>query len=307
MNAFERAAQLTSTVSVQRNFEWWHITGVPPEESAAQHNAEWQLYLLHELGLRLLLQLDPYPTRIGPLPGLPEPYASQGFASADVRKAFVREASYYADLYEPEFLCVAMEITAYFEKHYSDFPNFVAALLDARDEIKRRHPDTIVFVSVQFELMLREINIPPSANTVGPNWTLVDDVADAFDAVGISTYPMAQFYPTIFGDPASIHPNYYNRLREHTGRPIIFTEIGWPTAAQFDASPQSQSAFIARFPDLVNRLDVPVANWNFLHDRAGTAAAFDTMGLIDRLGQLKPAALLWSDLDDPGVGLIDAP
>ena len=89
--------------------------------------------------------------------------------------------------------------------------------------------------------------------------------------------------------------DYYRRLREHTSKPIIFAELGWPSDPAFGGTPEAQAEFLQRFPSLIEGLDVRMVNWNFLYDVTGYGPVFESMGLFDPAGEPKPG---WTSLNE---------
>jgi hypothetical protein len=115
---------------------------------------------------------------------------------------------------------------------------------------------------------------------------------------------MKTLTPPRYGSPDEVPADYYKQVGDHTDKPIVFAELGWPSDPAFGGSPESQSAFLKRFPALIDGLDVRLVNYNFLHDAKGFGPIFDSMGLIDSEGQPKPALAAFQALgprSEPGA------
>lgn len=286
--AFATAASLAPVVCLPDPVDWFAAEGRPPEQSKPHRDAQWQRMLLARHKLGVFIQVDPYRDRRGPIRGLPAAAGPAHFGNPKLRHAFREDALSRVRLYQPAYVCLAMEINAYFEQHPEDFDNFVSLFHETRTEIRKVRPEALVFVSFQYEQLLGRFGGPAGLVPREPHWKLLS-MFDQADAVGISSYPMASFSPPKFGSPADLPAEYYRRLAAHTNKPIVFAELGWPSDPRFGGSPESQAAFLRRLPDLLRGLDVRLINWNFLYDTKGYGEVFESMGLITSDGRRKPA------------------
>ena len=294
--SFKIAGELGSVISLPDPVDWFDAKGYPVTQSKAFKEAQWHRPLLEQNNLQVFIQMDPYRNRGGAIPDLPDTVNSRSFADPIIRKAFIADALQRVQLYKPKYICLAMEINAYYENHPDDFPNFISLFKETRKKIKKIQPDAMVFVSFQYEQFLGKFGGQGHLPKHPPHWILFKMFEPEADAIGISSYPMKSFVPTRFGSPAQIPAEYYNQMRKHTSKPIVFTELGWPVDPEFGGSPQSQAEFLRRLPELTSDLDLRLVNWFFLFDNKGHGKVFDSMGIIDSKGQKKPGFSAWQNL-----------
>lgn len=296
--AFKTAAEAGPLVCLPDPVDWFHAEGKRAEQSKPYRDAQMYRVLAEQNHLDIWIQIDPYKNRRGPIP-VPRGLRPT-FGDRDVRAAYLADVESRVKLHKPKYVCLAMEINAYYEQIPRDFETYVTLFSEARRAVKRIVPDAVVFVSLQYEQLLGIFGGQAGLPKHAPHWELLERFADA-DAVGISSYPMKQMAPQpLYGDPADIPPDYYTRIAQHTGKPIIFAELGWPSGSKAGGSPEKQAAFLKRFPTLIEGLDVRMVNWNFLYDIKGFGEVFDTMGLLDEKGEPKPALAVWKSMPEPG-------
>lgn len=291
--AFALAARLGPVISLPDPVDWFEADGKPASASKAYRDAAWQRSLCEQHRLNVFVQMDPYKDRRGPIPGLPRSVPANSFADPVVRRAFIADAVQRAELYRAPLMCLAMEINAYYEQRPDDFPHFVSLFREARAAVRKARPDVLVFVSLQYEQLLGLFGGQGGLPAHEPQWDLLSAFESEADAVGISSYPLAQFSPPRFDDPAVLPADYYARIAEHTKLPVVFTELGWPSDERFGGSPEKQATFIRRLPKLLAGMKVMLVNWNFLHDSQGYGEVFESMGLVGRDGREKPALEAW--------------
>jgi hypothetical protein len=296
VESFKTSAQLSRTICLPDPVDWFEAEGKPPEQAKAHREFQWQQSLLRRHDLNVFIQIDPYKTRRGPIPDLPRSIRSRSFSDPVLRKAFIADVMLRQRLYDPTYVCLGMEINAYFDENPRDFDHFVSLFKEARRAIKQVRPDAVVLVSFQYEQFLGILGGQGHLPKHPPQWELLQRFEPEADAIGISSYPMSSFSPLRFGDPNDLPAHYYNQLSEHTSKPIVFAELGWPSDSRFGGSPARQAAFLRRFPVLTSKLDVRLVNWFLLYDAKGFGEVFESMGLIDSSGRSKPAYDLWKDL-----------
>jgi hypothetical protein len=181
------------------------------------------------------------------------------------------------------------------EKSPEDFEKFVRLFAGTYDAVKQKSPDTKVFTIFQLEHvkglkggLYGGVNDPAAAD-----WALIDRFPKA-DLVGFTTYP-----GLIYKDPSGIPADYYVEIRNHTSKPVAFTEIGWQSEAWpagWESGDVEQAAFVTRFFELTGSLDKEMAIWSFLYDPAAPKP-FDSMGLIKKDGTVRPSWNAWIDHD----------
>jgi hypothetical protein len=167
----------------------------------------------------------------------------------------------------------------------------VQLFADTYDAVKKKSPDTKVFTVFQLEHLkglkgglYGGVNDPGAAE-----WALIDRFPKA-DLVGFTTYP-----GLIFKDPSEMPADYYAEIRNHSSKPVAFTEIGWQSEAWpagWESGDAEQAAFVSRFFELTGGLNKEMAIWSFLYDPAAQKP-FDSMGLIKKDGMKRPAWDIW--------------
>jgi len=298
LDAYRKAAALGGCVSLPDPLEWWHAEQREFSDTRLGGASRWQKAVVGERRGEIFVQLDPYPPpRTGPLSDkLPVALRGQNFGSPRVREAFIAEAVARVRAYDARFVCLAMEINAYYEQNPEDFDNFVSLFVEARREIRRIRPDAIVFVSFQYEQLLGRFGGKAGMTVHEPHWELLEKFEPHADAVGISSYPWASFDPIRFGAPADLPADYYARLAGHTNRPIVFAELGWSSDPKYGGSEESQAEFLRRFGKMTEPLDLRLVNYFILHDTPIFGPVFESMGLYDRTGRPKAALKVWERL-----------
>ena len=207
-------------------------------------------------------------------------------------KRYADSAADFAAAHRLEYLGMGIEVNMLSEKSPEDFEKFVRLFADAYDAVKKKSPDTKVFTVFQLEHMKGlKGGLYGGANDPGAaEWTLTDRFQKA-DLVGFTTYP-----GLIFKDPSDIPADYYAEIRNHTSKPVAFTEIGWQSEAWpagWESSDAEQAAFVTRFFELTGGLDKEMAIWSFLYDPAAPKP-FDSMGLIKKDGTVRPSWDAWT-------------
>ncbi len=291
--SFTDAGELGGIVSITGKVDWFHAEGKSDEQSQIWSDWQWQGPAAAYFGVETFPQLDPYQTRRGPIPYLPPQISTNSFGDPMLRAAFKRAALLTIELQRPRFINLAMEINAYYEQRPWDFHNFVSLFKETREEIKSIAPDTMVFVSFQYEQFLGipggRCFLPPH----GPHWELFDMFEPDTDAIAITTYPFERYCPTFFPAPSEIASDYYRQISDHTDLPIVFAEIGWPCDPQYGGSRLSQWRFISRLPELTGGMNIALANWYFLNNATGFGHFFETLGLVDDAELRKPSFFFW--------------
>ncbi len=294
LGAYRTACQLSGWVCLPDPIEWWAATDGGYQQSKVFQAQQWQNALLRENNAQVFIQLDPYrPPRTGPLASrLPPQLHNMSFASPAVRKAFTEEAVVRTRWFNAKYICLAMEIDAYHEQQPGDFDNFVSLFAETRAAIKRVSPDAVVFVSFQYEQLLGRFAAVTGRPGHKPQWNLIEKFEQYQDAVGISSYPQLGGIK----DPKKLPDDYYSRIARHTRKPIIFTELGWSTAAKYGGSEATQAEFLRRFDHTTRTLDLALVNYFMLHDTDVFGEFFKPMGLIDASGKPREALAVWKRL-----------
>jgi hypothetical protein len=213
---------------------------------------------------------------------------------------YVRLARQFAANYSPPYFGLGIEINMLYESVPEEFEKFVRLFDMAAAAVHEASPETLVYTSFQLERMhglaggLWGGADDPSA----ARWQLLDQFPRA-DFFSFTTYPGLN-YP----DPADIPSSHYAEVLSHTGRPVAFTEIGWPAgtiAPGWESSQGEQAAAVQRLFELITPVDSKLVLWSFMFDPAGhLPAPFLSMGLVEPEGTKRQAFYEWQSV---AVGL----
>lgn len=207
------------------------------------------------------------------------------------KQSYKLSAAAFAEKYKPAYLGIGIEVNALYEKSPSDFDAFVQLFDAVYDVVKTKSPDTKVFTIFQLEKM-KGLNggLFGGVNDAAKNeWALFARFPKS-DIIGFTTYP-----GLIYKTPAEIPANYYRDIKEHTSKPVVFTEIGWHSAASptnWESSDAEQAEFVNRFFNLTADLNREMVIWSFMYD-PNTTEPFNSMGLRRRDGTAKPGWDAW--------------
>lgn len=196
----------------------------------------------------------------------------------------------FVEKYNIKFVGIGNEIN---RLERDEFKDYEIAFPKIYDGIKSVSPDTTVFTVFQLE-NLRGLNgglFGGENDESKNNWDLIDKFTKS-DAVGFTTYPGA-----IYKDPSDIPDDYYSKIAQHTKKPIIFTEIGWPSdteAEGWESTESEQARFVNKYFELTANLPVELSIWVFLYDQ-NVQAPFTSVGLFDRDGSQKQAWQVWKE------------
>ncbi|MBA4379715.1 MAG: hypothetical protein C0393_03365, partial [Anaerolinea sp.] len=219
-------------------------------------------------------------------------------ADAGDRAKFQQVAVEIASRYSPQFLALGVEVNSYYKRDPSDFDNFVSLYAETYDAVKAVSPETKVFTIFQYE-MLRGGQFFSGDGQNPTQWDLLERFEGHLDLAAFTTYPFL-----LYASPSDLPADYYTEITEHTSLPVTFTEVGWPSEplkpapySPFGGSQDEQAAFVRRFFELANGLDLSLALWSFPHDPAGQInPAFLSISLRHNNGASKPALAVWQEM-----------
>ncbi|NIT04408.1 hypothetical protein GTO10_05925 [Candidatus Saccharibacteria bacterium] len=207
------------------------------------------------------------------------------------KNAYKAAAVDFANRFKPPYFGIGVEIDTFERKVPGEFDVFAALFAEVYDAIKEVSPATQVFTTFQYERLngfgggiFGGTNDPSAAD-----WQLLDKFPKA-DFISFTTYP-----GLIYKNPSDIPADYYSRIKNHTGKPVAFTEIGWFSGANipgWGSSEAEQAEFINRFFELTSSLDLQLAVWIHIYQQISTEP-FATMSLIRTDGIAKPAWSVW--------------
>lgn len=195
----------------------------------------------------------------------------------------------FAQNYHPKYMAFGIEVNILYEKSPSAFDSFVTLYNQVYASVKSASPDTTVFTIFQLERMEgMQGGLYGGSNNASAEWSLLGKFK--MDAVGFTTYP-----DLVFKNPGDIPSNFYSQIQNYTSLPIVFTEIGWHTAAAptgWESSPDEQAQFVTNFFSLTAGLNKVLEIWSFLYDQSAPAP-FNSMGLLNSNGTTRPAWDAW--------------
>jgi len=212
--------------------------------------------------------------------------ANDSWTNLETRDEFRQMLVDFAMANKPPYLFLGNETNTYALTHSAaEWSAWLSEYGECYDAIKAVSPTTLVFTVFQLEHLL---GLGANNGWSDPaRWDLVDDqvALGKLDALGFTSYPYFE-YPT----PAAIPAGYYGEIALHWTGPVIFTEIGWLASASvpYPGSESDQAAYVARFFELTQDLDLEYACWLFLHDWDGQAAlpAFHDIGFRSNDGSV---------------------
>jgi hypothetical protein len=237
-----------------------------------------------------MLAIDPtLPSDRGALAGVPASLAEQGFASEELRSAFISYATYLALNYKPAYLVLGTEVDLIFRNRGdASFRNFVSLYFEAYDAVKAVSPETKVFPTFQYENMLGILSDPPTQ----PAWSLVARFQPKIDVLAVTSFPRA-----VFDSIAEVPGDYYEALHGRFDLPVGFVSVGWSSVVDGAPDESSQLAFLLRAVAAADRLNSPFLIWFLAQDPESqdrnAAESLSTMGLIDALGTEKNVMRVW--------------
>ena len=214
--------------------------------------------------------------------------APQGVApdasDPEFRRLWVAEAKKIAQEFKPEYFSLGNEINDYFYVHPEALDNYLSLFEEAYGKIKDVSPDTKVFVVFSYNHLIEN-----------NQWNLLEIFSDKADLIGLTTYPWKHF-----DSPQEIDEDYYSRLNQYLNKPIVFTEIGWPSVD----SEEDQAEFLLRLVELIGKNEVELINWLFLHEMDVSqgigkhvfSPETGTIALKKADGTKKPVYWVWEDL-----------
>ena len=205
---------------------------------------------------------------------------------------YKQAAADFAKKYRPAYMGFGNEINVLYEKAPAAFETFVALFAETYDAVKAASPETKVFTVFQLERMkgLQGGLFGGRNDAALAQWQLVGRFAKA-DLIAFTTYP-----GIVFKDPAELPADYYAELSSRVGKPVAFTEVGWPSqmgVAGWETSEAEQAAFVARFLELSAAAKPALSIWAFLYDPASFGDPFRGIGLMRADGSPRPSFEAW--------------
>lgn len=198
----------------------------------------------------------------------------------------------FVEVNQPEYFGFGIEINVLWEHSLADFSAFEILFADLVVAIDAVAPNTQVFTVFQLERMmgLQGGLFGGENNPENAQWALLDQFSSA-DFFAFTTYPSI-VYPDVYDIP----DDYYATIRDHTDKPIAFTEIGWFTSDEitgWESDAEEQAFFVAQFFEQIAPLTPILVIWSFMYDQSRLPVPFDSMGLRDADDNPRPAWEIW--------------
>jgi hypothetical protein len=209
------------------------------------------------------------------------------------RADYLSRLEEFLRVHQPRYLGIGNEVNTVATDNPGEYETLVDLFADAAAVVEATSPETMVYPVFQYEWLIgRRDGIFGGENRPEDDqWSLLSGFPDA-EAIGITTYP-----GLVFSDPDEIPADYYSAIADHTGLPVVFTEMGWQSGGGppgYEGSDEQQARFIARFDDLTADIDVLVAIWPFVFDTQVDIVPFNSMGLRRSDGTPRPAWATWA-------------
>ncbi len=291
---FDLAALAGEVVLIKRTPPWDEFVpgGQITEKTASI--TEQERDLVRDQGLKLFFAIDPTdPADRRRLAGLPEDLRGAGFANPDVQRALEAYAEYVVKNYSPDYLAIATDVNLYAAAHREDFAVFVALYAEIYDRLKDLSPDTMIFVTFQYEDLA---GVLPTVQEHDPSWEIVEEFGDRLDLLAISTYPSLAFESV-----KAIPAGYYSQALDHTTAPLAIAETGYssgPGRRGLNAGTEPLQEEFARFILLnAQALDAQfviwLAGWDLAYATQPPLDVFRYVGLRRDDDSAKPAWKVW--------------
>jgi hypothetical protein len=209
----------------------------------------------------------------------------------EVREAYISRAAGHATRYKPRYMGFGVEVNSLKLSNADVYYEFKDLFSDTYAAVKEVSPDTVIFTVFQLEHMKGlDGGLFGGVNDESQNqWELLDDFPDA-DLYAFTTYPCL-----IYTDPSEIPSEYFDQIREHTDKPVGFTESGWFRDGYhgWESSEEEQARFIELFFELTKSLDPEIMVWSFLYDQE-VQEPFHNMGLLKVGAETSKALDAWA-------------
>jgi hypothetical protein len=241
-------------------------------------------------GMKSFLQLNP--TAAGQ-PGPPPGYTPT-FADPVTRARFLYDAARLAAL-RPDYLNLGAEINLLYLWSPVEYSLFASLYQSAYALVKQISPNTQVGVSYHLDVFYIY---------GGPQLRLIDQIGPQ-DYVAFTTYPSWTVYNGIFPSIDAIPSSYYTRiLQDVPDKPIVFSEVGWPSGGSGNLFDQAD--YIASLPRLMGDVKPIMITWGLLHDVIHFQISQLTPQQLLTLNSINPS-ILFDELDTMGLYSWDGP
>ena len=238
-----QAALEIAAVSGHGSYMWEWKSG-----DAGYTTMQGVVSLCRLLGLKVFLQLSIAGVgQVAPPDNLP-----QSFADATVRQRFLDDVAKVASL-KPDYLNLGAEANFIYYFNPNEFPLYVSLYQQAYNKVKSISPNTQVGVSYHLDLFFAksEFNL---LTGLGPQ-----------DFIAFTTYPAWTVYQGYYPAPDQMAAAYYDRIRlVIPNKPVIFSEVGWPSAGL--GSQSDQDKFVRSLPRYFANVKPVLVTFAMEHD-----------------------------------------
>lgn len=297
------AAGFSDALLIQREAPWKRLLAGDTMEEIASEDYDGVIDFARGLGLRVSILVDPLDGLDRTREGNEMRAAGRSLNEPEMRALHEQWVEFLAARYQPDYFGLASEINSLAARGDSLlFTNIQAMCNRLAPRIRTISPGTRVFVSFQVDEAWGRIpQLPSKVDHFALTRTF--DV----DVLGLSSYP--SFF---FDNPSQIPFDYFSRLKDASGKPVLIAEGGWssdPTGVgETGDSLAEQAEFMERFFALVDTVQpelvilllfadlnlnawIPVAPPNSDPERV---RPFTHMGLASPDLTPKPALAVWA-------------
>ena len=183
-----------------------------------------------------------------PLMDAPPGFAAT-FASAATSMKYIQDVGLLASI-NPTYLNIYPEVNLLARYDAPEFANYRKVYPTAYAVAKAASPTTLVGVSM-LDVVWQ-----------GNHQQALPDQLGAHDFIGVTTYPFSQF-----ATPSDLPPRWYSQWRDvYPTSKILFTEVGWGSAAPL--SERDQAQYLAALPAMMAEASPDVIAWSLQYDGA---------------------------------------
>jgi hypothetical protein len=242
---------------------------------------------------------------------IPITFNSKMYNNPPVITAYLNYVRRAADIFEPTFLTIGIEMSELSLNHPDEWEPFAKLMTATLQGLRVSHPE----IKLGVEFVLQSLLLPRVAEQVKP-------LVDQLDFLAISFYPYGSEFGEFYGAPALPEPPAQWReplewLRGYTDKPMAIVETGYATktrevfGVKFPGDEALQEAFLKdllTFAKEDNYLFVvwfvPVDYEKLLEklpdsDNTEAATIWVNAGLWDSNLNPKPAWNIWQSLTKP--------
>ena len=171
------------------------------------------------------------------------------FSDNKVSQRFISSVLTATKKCKPDYIVLGVEVNYLALYNPKEFRAFLATFQEARKQIKKFSPETLISVSFQYELLAGYDSSRGSSETM----EVLDAFGRSLDIVGMSIYPhLAGLLPNELG------AHYFNKLKA-INQPIGIFETAWPAGDKKGESRQSD--YLQMLLPKANKLGVKLVVW----------------------------------------------